>query len=431
MLRLNKQTITRINITGTENLDAFDIKSQSAYSFLFNYTETSVAGTIKAQLSNDGVFWFDDDGKTFDLSTGTSFEFSRGECFAAFVRLRIEVTSGSLDTFEAVLVTALSLVSTATSSPPIIPVEKSGNISTETWTGIIHVTGDIVVLTGQTLTIAAGTIVKFLDNYWLTAAGSISAIGTGSKRIKFIPHETLNLLGTWYGIVAGTEGANVFILNPPDAAATFNFSYCDWEDTDKTTRVTNGHSAHQRGSCFIAELPQTNTVFDNCTFTDAKAIESGGAIYMEWGVSVDFTINDSIFTRCTTTAANAVGGGVDTSHGGDIDYNNVDFIDCVSGTVSSDVPVTVDNTVDEITVPVAHGLKTGNGVVFSGTPPSPLVGGTEYYCVVTSTTKFKVASTVTNANIPTLINLTDNGSSVLVTVHYDFFIFDEGSFVRT
>lgn len=80
------------------------------------------------------------------------------------------------------------------------------------------------------------------------------------------------------------------------------------------------------------------------------------------------------------------------------------------------ISVTVDTGTEELTWASAHGCSTGEMVSFTASSmPSPLVAGTSYYAIVVNTTVMQVATTRDNALVPTAINLTTTGTSVVGT----------------
>ena len=61
-----------------------------------------------------------------------------------------------------------------------------GTISADTtWSGTVHVTGDVIVASDATLTITPGTVVKFATGQYLNAQGVLLAVGTEAKPIVF------------------------------------------------------------------------------------------------------------------------------------------------------------------------------------------------------------------------------------------------------
>ena len=76
----------------------------------------------------------------------------------------------------------------------------SGTISSTTWTasdGPYIVIEDILVQNGSTLTIEAGTTVKFLSEKQLQVKGMLIARGTSSSKITFTSNETNPSKGDW------------------------------------------------------------------------------------------------------------------------------------------------------------------------------------------------------------------------------------------
>ncbi|MEL6109366.1 MAG: hypothetical protein AAFU85_25445, partial [Planctomycetota bacterium] len=64
--------------------------------------------------------------------------------------------------------------------------EVSGTLTgDDTWSGTIHVTGNVTVPDGVTLDVDPGTVVKFNPGFWLTGEGSIQAIGDSANPIVF------------------------------------------------------------------------------------------------------------------------------------------------------------------------------------------------------------------------------------------------------
>lgn len=307
--------------------------------------------------------------------------------------------------------------------------EKTGNISSnENWSGIIHITGDVFILTTVEVTVAAGTQVLFADDYKIEVHGQLQAVGTSGSRITFANRGD-NPTGSWFGIIMGEE-VDAFNIDPPDSGSFFKYEYCDFSDGTKGSRDTIGHRGRTRGGALMAQDVRGGLTIDNCTFTACTSQENGGATFIQCEslFTIDHAITNCTFTDCiadTDDNTGFFGGGFMMAHPDDVTLTNNTFSGCTGGSQAEDVPVTVANASDEITVPGAHGLITGNGVVFGGTAvPSGLTAGVEYYVDVTSSTKFKPCSTIANAVAGTPINLTDDGTAVTITILYDWYIFD-------
>lgn len=74
----------------------------------------------------------------------------------------------------------------------------------------------------------------------------------------------------------------------------------------------------------------------------------------------------------------------------------------------------VNTTTDEITIASTTNYPTGTPIIFSATAtiPAPLVAGTTYYAINTSSTTLKVATTFDNASIGQAIDITSAGTGV-------------------
>jgi hypothetical protein len=80
---------------------------------------------------------------------------------------------------------------------------------------------------------------------------------------------------------------------------------------------------------------------------------------------------------------------------------------------------TVDVTADTMNVVGVithrHHISTGSKITFTGSPPAPLVVGTNYWAIRTSDTAFKAAATKADAVAGTAINITSAGGAATVT----------------
>lgn len=81
-------------------------------------------------------------------------------------------------------------------------------------------------------------------------------------------------------------------------------------------------------------------------------------------------------------------------------------------TVSSEAIISVDTGLDTLTVGGATALVTGNAIRFttSGTLPSPLLTGTDYFAIKTAVDTIRVATTYANAIAGIFVNLTTVGA---------------------
>src|SRR5262249_35598812 len=99
---------------------------------------------------------------------------------------------------QRALVLALLLSGTiahATTTHGILPAD-------ETWSGSVHIDGDVTIPLGRTLTSAPGAVITF-------TAGDFMGSGVDTGRTEIIVNGTLNaqgagisLSGSWYGVRA-------------------------------------------------------------------------------------------------------------------------------------------------------------------------------------------------------------------------------------
>lgn len=100
----------------------------------------------------------------------------------------------------------------------IYAVDHSGSISSdEMWYSISphYITGNLTVSNGVTLTIQAGTLVKFSGNYYLKVYGKLVASGTSGSHITFTSNQGSPSAGYWLNLDFSSSNSGC------------SFSYCD------------------------------------------------------------------------------------------------------------------------------------------------------------------------------------------------------------
>ena len=82
--------------------------------------------------------------------------------------------------------------------------EVSGHITANTtWTDTIHITGDVVINAGVTVTVAPGTVVNVTSPFGITVSGTLAIQGTKDGKVTFQPAD----VGTfWSHIVVPSGG---------------------------------------------------------------------------------------------------------------------------------------------------------------------------------------------------------------------------------
>ena len=143
--------------------------------------------------------------------------------------------------------------------------QVSGNQS-GTWSGEIHIVGDVMVPEGETLTVEPGTTVIADGYFQILSLGSFYAIGEESARIIFTVADTTGY-SNYNDIEAGAWKGITFSKAP-----TVNLSYCDFS-YGKTALDGDGGAMR----VYLTREMEIN----NCTFHHNTARKRGGAMYAE------------------------------------------------------------------------------------------------------------------------------------------------------
>ncbi|MCD4818344.1 MAG: hypothetical protein K8S23_06600 [Candidatus Cloacimonetes bacterium] len=174
----------------------------------------------------------------------------------------------------------------------------NGTISTDTiWDDeLVIVTGDITVNQGVSLTVNPGTTVFFTGEYSLTINGKMLAIGTEAEMISFTSSE-------------GVHWKSVLFI-PDDNLCVFELEYCIFENA----YLDNNEPGREGGGAvYIEAIDDYEISIKNCLFQNNRA-EKGGAIYVR--------AFDSGFVNNTFSNNNAEYGGA-IYFGDYSDYNHV------------------------------------------------------------------------------------------------------------
>jgi hypothetical protein len=303
----------------------------------------------------------------------------------------------------------------------IVPVDKTGTISSsETWSGVIHITGDVTVTSGNTLTIDPNTKVIFQGNYYMEVLGSLSAIGTSTQRIEFKPNEAVT--PNFYGVICGGIGQ----VQPP-SSSSYVVKYCDFTKGSKNSlRGSSGDYTYARGGGLCCWIPESLEI-DSCNFYNCESHTSGGGLYIN-GSSLgrNYTVKNCYFENCV--AHNSFAGAFKFDHGGTYTLSNLTFNNCSNNfSTYKNLPVPADSSTDILNFGEQHYMADGVTIYYtSGTPPSPLQLETAYYSVSSSAgnSTLKLATSVANAVADITIDLTDNGTSAQLEIYRDWLIFD-------
>ncbi len=214
-------------------------------------------------------------------SIGTSGLFTAGS--AAGGPYSITATSGTVSASAQYTVgTALSIVG------------LTGTISADTTlsaNNIYHVTNSVIVAANVTLSIPAGTILKFDPGAIMIVNGTLSALGTSANKIYFTSWKDDTVGGDSNGDgsitvpVTGDWGA---IL--PGAGSVFTLLYCEIRWSGGTGYWTQGgtDAAINAGYVSVADI-------ENCVVANSKsrgiAIQYGSPLSKTWTVKNNIVSN--------------------------------------------------------------------------------------------------------------------------------------------
>ena len=143
--------------------------------------------------------------------------------------------------------------------------QVSGNQS-GTWSGEIHLIGDVVVAVNETLTIESGTSVIADGYFGISVYGRFFAFGEANDRISFTVADTTGYSN--YENAAAGAWRGIYFSKPDDV----QLSYCDFS-YGKTPVDGDGGALR----IYMAR----NFDVDHCTFHHNTMRRMGGAIYAE------------------------------------------------------------------------------------------------------------------------------------------------------
>jgi hypothetical protein len=159
---------------------------------------------------------------------------------------------------------------------------KSGTLSAdEMWSGLIHVTGDVTVASGVTLTIAAGTLVQFDAGKAIVVNGTLTVSGTSASNVAFAP---LQMPGSWAGVEVNAGGK-----------ATI--SYADMAMPSTGITCASGAAGCAGDHLKIHDYSAMGLSIAAAATFDYLDVEKGGAggIYVNAGAADTVKVTDSTF----------------------------------------------------------------------------------------------------------------------------------------
>ena len=372
------------------------LKSISVNGVLNGRALPGATAQLNVTLGND---WWDAPGVTGKLSsTDTSVTVLNANASYGDIPAASSKTNISAYTFSVVTVPgdnhpiAFTLVATDTNGYTktlnfIVSTysgsNKSGTIAVDqTWTNdkTYHITGNVGVAPGVTLSIQPGTIIKFDGNFNLTVGGTLIANGTQSQPIQFMS----NSAATW--------GQIAFSDSNTDALADADGAYLSGSILRYVSiKGSSGGIACTSATPYLANLNLSGNI--NCSLGSSPF----------W--FLDNTISGSAsFTGIGSAKRNTLSGGLSISGAGTAEDNSV------GGTLSLGSGIAKRNTTSDLSVGGTGGTIEGNTI--SGGNVS--VGNTFQVLSNSITGSLSTGSTA-NVDHNTVSNGITVGSSSIVT----------------
>ena len=102
-MRIKTITVEDVAIISTTVYDTQPLEHIYGYSVQFKWTSTVADAEIKLQASNDGENWDDVTGASFLINNSSDSKlFNVPDAMYKFVRVFLDVTAGTVDTFKII-----------------------------------------------------------------------------------------------------------------------------------------------------------------------------------------------------------------------------------------------------------------------------------------------------------------------------------------
>ncbi|MFA8449765.1 MAG: T9SS type A sorting domain-containing protein [Bacteroidales bacterium] len=249
-------------------------------------------------------------------------------------------------------------------------IDAQGEQGGKTWSGVVNITGDVIVKTGL-LKIEAGTKVNFKGHYrfQIDEIGYVQALGAENDSIRFTAE---NQEEGWNGLVC----YNLFSI--PKETEKSTFDYCIFEYSKKTgdnyednkggclaiinwSKICFSNSHFKKNECVNnggAVFVDVPALFENCIFSENQAPEYGGAVY-----STDV---GGVFKGCTfkKNSSKNNGGAISILQYGKIE--NCKFIENISEKSGGGVYVSVNADVKGSEFKKNTSISSGGGLYALG-----------------------------------------------------------------
>ena len=158
--------------------------------------------------------------------------------------------------------------------PPEVQVLQVSGDQSGTWSGEVHLIGDVVVPEGETLNISAGTKVISDGYFEIHVLGNLSAIGMANSRITFTVADTTGYSNSYEASAGAWKG---FYFHKPGNVV---LRYCDFSYGKSDINIDGGVMRISRAE---------GMEITSCRFHHNTTRHKGGALFAENSV---LTIND-------------------------------------------------------------------------------------------------------------------------------------------
>ncbi len=226
--------------------------------------------------------------------------------------------------------------------------------------GTYHVTGSITVPAGETVTVCAGSVLRFESGASMTVAGTLALEGTSAARIRLMSDDT------WAGLVVD---------------GSVDATFVDLLDATSGVRGNDGSSIAFEDASIVAASPSATTIrLANGGRFDRSQLIGGGTIYVTGGIwEMTDSVVDQMHPPTTPDCTDWAGGGAVFDHVRitgchcPIHFNSTDETVTLTNSIFDGAtnPIMIANTVATITH--NHFIGTGTLVLDIGRRDDPQV----------------------------------------------------------
>ncbi|MCG2760223.1 MAG: chitobiase/beta-hexosaminidase C-terminal domain-containing protein, partial [Candidatus Delongbacteria bacterium] len=327
-------------------IDDIEITSSDTKSPDFSFSSGYYPNSETLYLTSiysDATIYYTTDGSEPDMSS-TVYNAATGNPFGVFT---------DFVTIKAILYLPGDEISLVKSNTYYFNNILSGAISGILSNPIYYVNGDLIIESGNSLTIEPGVSVLFNGNYCIYVNGQFLAVGNETERINFTVTDFNQGLFDDETTAEGGWGGIVF----QDIASGNNFSIIDYCD------LSYGKSIYREGGCIFINNA-SNIKISNSTITKSKTRWDGGGIFIQNSNSI--IIRDNIIS--SNKAITQRGGGIyNNTSNSDIQGNfilNNSATNYGGGLYCKGSDISISNNVFDSNYLTTDAASNGGGIYF-------------------------------------------------------------------